>query len=433
MKDSGIPWFGKISKGWTIEKIKFNYEISTGKVLQSKKNNDNEILINFITAGNVFWNNVDLNDLPKMWATQEQIRKLRLKENDLLICEGGEAGRSAILTGLKIDCILQNHVHRLRSKNYFLNKFLMYVLKYFDDIGLLQTIVEKVTLSSLSTSTLGNIPIPLPKIDDELEQIVLYLDKKIKSIDNEITKNQSLIKLLQEKKQSKITHAVTKGLNDSVPTRDSGIEWIGDIPKHWQNNKLKRVLTLLKDGTHNPPPRLNEGILLLSSENIRDGYIDYDNNLSHISEKDHAEIQKTYKIQKGDILLTIVGTIGRSSIVKEDIIFSVQRSVAILRTIKKVNSEFMHYVTKGNHFKNQLSIKVNKTVQGGIYLGELKNIPIVFPKIDEQEKIVQFLDKEIGKIDSLLSKIESQITKLKEFKESLISSAVTGKIKVTQA
>ncbi len=209
MEDSGIEWFEKIPKGWGIQKIKFNYKISTGKVLQSKKNNDNEILINFITAGNVFWNTVDLNDLAKMWATPEQIKKLCVKENDLLICEGGEAGRCAILTGLKTNCILQNHVHRLRGKNYFSNKFLMYVMNYYHDIDLLQTIVEKVTLSSLSTSTLGDIPIPLPDTDDEVEQIVLHLDKKIKKIDSLLSKVKLQITNLQEFRESLISSAVT--------------------------------------------------------------------------------------------------------------------------------------------------------------------------------------------------------------------------------
>jgi type I restriction enzyme, S subunit len=209
MKNLEVQWFGKIPKGWSIQKIKFHYEITTGKVLQSNKNNDNEILINFITAGNVFWNTLDLNDLTKMWATPEQINKLRLKENDLLICEGGEAGRSAILTGLKTDCILQNHVHRLRGKNYFSNKFLMYVMKYYDDISLLQTIVEKVTLTSLSTSDLGNIQMPLPPTDDEIEQITSYLDKKTKKIDSLISKVELQISKLQEFRESLISSAIT--------------------------------------------------------------------------------------------------------------------------------------------------------------------------------------------------------------------------------
>jgi len=209
MENSEVQWFGKIPKGWSIQKIKFHYEITTGKVLQSNKNNDNEILINFITAGNVFWNTLDLNNLTKMWATPEQIKKLRLKENDLLICEGGEAGRCAILTGLKTDCILQNHVHRLRGKNYFSNKFLMYVMKYYDDISLLQTIVEKVTLTSLSTSDLGNIQMPLPPTDDEIEQITSYLDKKTKKIDSLISKVELQISKLQEFRESLISSAVT--------------------------------------------------------------------------------------------------------------------------------------------------------------------------------------------------------------------------------
>ena len=185
--------------------------------------------------------------------------------------------------------------------------------------------------------------------------------------------------------------------------KDSGVDWIGKIPEDWEVTRLKRILTLLKDGTHNPPSRTDNGVLLLSAENIRDGFIDYENNISYISEHDYNEMQRTYQIQKDDVLLTIVGTIGRCSIVKHDIKFSVQRSVAILRLIKEVEPKFLFYLIHGNLFQNQLFVGVNKAAQGGVYLGEIKNIIINLPKTKyEQNKIISFLDNQTSKIDSEL-------------------------------
>ena len=208
--------------------------------------------------------------------------------------------------------------------------------------------------------------------------------------------------------------------------KDSGVDWIGKIPEDWEVTRLKRILTLLKDGTHNPPSRTDNGVLLLSAENIRDGFIDYENNISYISEHDYNEMQRTYQIQKDDVLLTIVGTIGRCSIVKHDIKFSVQRSVAILRLIKEVEPKFLFYLIHGNLFQNQLFVGVNKAAQGGVYLGEIKNIIINLPKTKyEQNKIISFLDNQTSKIDSELEKNQKLVELLKEKRQAIIEQVVT--------
>ncbi len=195
MKESGMGWIGDIPEEWNAGKLKFHYDIISGKVLQSKQKIFDDILIDYITAGNVLWEKVDLDELSQMWTTKDEIERIGVKNNDLLICEGGEAGRSGILSNLKNTCIIQNHVHRVRSKNDASTKFLMYLMEFFHSSGILKTIISRVTIASLPKLTLANFPMITPTKEQNI--IVKFLNIKISNIDSEISKNKKLIKLLK--------------------------------------------------------------------------------------------------------------------------------------------------------------------------------------------------------------------------------------------
>ena len=196
---------------------------------------------------------------------------------------------------------------------------------------------------------------------------------------------------------------------------------LGEIPSEWEVKKLKELLDVLKDGTHNPPKRTEEGIPLLSAENIFNGKINYGINEKCISEEDYELMHKNYNIEKDDILMTIVGTIGRVAVVKDNKKFTVQRSVAILRSNKKVNNLFLTQFLSSTICKKELDRKSNSTAQAGLYLGELGKINIIVPSINEQEKIASILltvDEQIDNVDAL-------IEKNKELKKGLMQTLLT--------
>ena len=196
---------------------------------------------------------------------------------------------------------------------------------------------------------------------------------------------------------------------------------LGEIPSEWEVKKLKELLDVLKDGTHNPPKRTEEGIPLLSAENIFNGKINYGINEKCISEEDYELMHKNYNIEKDDILMTIVGTIGRVAVVKDNKKFTVQRSVAILRSNKKVNNLFLTQFLSSTICKKELDRKSNSTAQAGLYLGELGKINIIVPSIKEQEKIASILltvDEQIDNVDAL-------IEKNKELKKGLMQTLLT--------
>ncbi|MDY6226792.1 MAG: restriction endonuclease subunit S [Clostridium sp.] len=196
---------------------------------------------------------------------------------------------------------------------------------------------------------------------------------------------------------------------------------IGEIPSEWNVVKLKEVLDLLKDGTHNPPKRTETGIPLLSAENIFNGKINYGLNEKCISLDDYGLMHKNYEIEKGDILMTIVGTIGRVAIVKDNEKFTVQRSVAILKNNKKINNEFLAQFLSSDICKKELDKKSNSTAQAGLYLGELAKINIILPTLKEQEKIASVLST----VDEQIDNVDTLIEKNKELKKGLMQQLLT--------
>ncbi|MBM6837044.1 restriction endonuclease subunit S, partial [Clostridium saudiense] len=196
---------------------------------------------------------------------------------------------------------------------------------------------------------------------------------------------------------------------------------IGEIPSEWEVKKLKEVLEVLKDGTHNPPKRTEEGIPLLSAENIFNRKINYGINEKCISEEDYELMHKNYSIEKDDVLMTIVGTIGRVAVVKDNKKFTVQRSVAILRSNKKVNNLFLAQFLASTICKKELDRKSNSTAQAGLYLGELGKINIIVPSIKEQEKIASILST----VDEQIDNVDALIEKNKELKKGLMQTLLT--------
>jgi type I restriction enzyme, S subunit len=186
----------------------------------------------------------------------------------------------------------------------------------------------------------------------------------------------------------------------------------------WKKEKLGTVLTLLKDGTHNPPKRTDSGVPMLSALNINNGRINFNKDISFISKEDYEEMHKKYEITKNDILMTIVGTLGRVAIVKSQTKkFTVQRSVAIFRTDdSELLPVYLYYYIQGNDFQKNITLRSNTTAQSGIYLKELSNIEISIPPLFEQKKIADMLKS----VDYAIEKTEEIIEQTEKVKKGLI-------------
>ncbi|NQY82987.1 MAG: restriction endonuclease subunit S [Alphaproteobacteria bacterium] len=257
------------------------------------------------------------------------------------------------------------------------------------------------------------------------------MDNKTAEIDALIAKKEELLKLLAEQRTTLITHAVTKGLNSDAPMKDSGVPWLGQVPVGWGIIKLGHYLISLKDGTHGTHARVDEGPYLLSAKNIQDDELIYSDLDSRISEEEFVSINKNGSFKAGDVLLTIVGTLGRSAIypVHEEKI-SFQRSVATLRPISCLYNRFLMYSLQADSSQKQLLSKAKQSAQLGVYLSDISTMNISLPSLNTQKTIAGFLDNKTAEIDALQSKVETAIERLNEHRTALITHAVTGKIKV---
>lgn len=280
----------------------------------------------------------------------------------------------------------------------------------------------------------ARMPVVLPP-SDEQQAIVDFLDHETARIDTLITKKTRFIDLLKEKRQAVITKAVTKGLDDSVEMKESGLKWLGNVPRHWSVMACKYGCSLIKDGTHLPPPRVERGIPLLSVRNVQDGNFDFRPDDSMISESDYHELCRSFKPKANDVLLAIVGaTIGKTAVVPENMgLFHLQRSLAVFRVKKKLNHLFLNFIFQSAGYQQLLWENIGFSAQPGVYLGALSSFRIPVPPLDEQLKIVEYVIDKTQRTDMLIAKTERSVELLKEHRAALITAAVTGKIDVREA
>ena len=263
--------------------------------------------------------------------------------------------------------------------------------------------------------------------------IANFLDHETAKIDSLIEKQQQLIQLLKEKRQAVISHAVTKGLNPDVAMKDSGVEWLGEIPSHWGTVFLKMVIDV-RDGTHETPayvePTINS-YPLVTSKDVTGGWVDL-SECKHISESDYRSIIKRSNVAKGDILMPMIGTVGSPVIVKDELEIAI-KNLALFRTSDenlKIYNKFLYYFLNSEECNIQFILEGRGGVQNFVSLGTLRNLRLPYLSLNEQTEIADFLDYETTKIDHLINKVKQQIQLMQERRTALISAAVTGKIDV---
>jgi len=269
----------------------------------------------------------------------------------------------------------------------------------------------------------------LPEKDEQLK-IFQFLDHETAKIDILIEKQQQLIKLLKEKRQAVISHAVTKGLNPNAPMRDSGVEWLGQVPEHWKVSRIKNVVTKIVDGPHFSPKYHDEGYMFISARNIKvDRWSLGD--AKYVSEADFNEFNKRVRPEIGDVLLTKGGTTGVARAVDLDFPFQVWVHVAVLKTIQTMMDPFyLAYVLNGTACYEQSQQYTFGATNNDLGLSRIAKIFFARPPIKEQCELRLWLDDECKKFDRLIAKGIESIELMQERRTALISAAVTGKIDV---
>lgn len=408
-KESGVPWLGQVPEGWDVVKLRFLASIDTGA-------KDTE-------------NNTDDGEYP-FFVRSNTVEKIDSYSYD------GEA----VLTagdGVGVGKVFHyyNGKFDFHQRVYAFTKFRRITGKYFylcfSTFFKYQMYVNaaKSTVDSVRLPFLQNFTFPLPNPTDQ-KAIAAFLDQKTAEIDALITKKEELLKLLAEQRTALITHAVTKGLNPSVSMKDSGIDWLGHIPAHWEAIRLRFLLSEpLKYGANESAEFEDRS----DPRYIRITDVKEDGSLKEETFKSlPEEVAQPYMLDDGDILLARSGaTVGKTFIYRPSWGRAAYAGYLIrARISKKANADFIYRFLNSKAYWDWLnSIFIQATIQN-VSAEKYANLWVPFPPLEEQQQILDYVNGKLQHMDAVVDKTQQAIDRLKEYRTALITNAVTGKIDV---
>jgi type I restriction enzyme S subunit len=283
----------------------------------------------------------------------------------------------------------------------------------------------------LNLELVGDIPLPVVPLPEQTA-IAEFLDRETGKIDELAAEQRRLIELLKEKCQAVISHAVTKGLNPHVPMKPSGVEWLGDVPEHWDVMAIKRIVSEpITDGPHETPEFLDEGVPFVSAEAVSSGRIDFSKIRGHISAQDNERYSQKYSPKLHDIYMVKSGaTTGVTAIVDGRTDFNIWSPLAVIRCGEKSTPYFVLNFMRSRNFSEGVMLNWSFGTQQNIGMGVIGNLACTIPPLPEQTAIAEFVGAELAKFDSLTAEAQHAIDLLQERRTALISAAVTGQIDV---
>ena len=435
-KDSGMAWIGEVPKHWKVIKTSLAFQgIGSGTTPSTSKKeyyDDNG-------NGKYWLQTGDLED-GIVYDTSKKVSNIAIKECNLtfypidsiiIAMYGATIGKIGILgieSATNQACCVIPVTQKQIAKYFFYEFLACKPALLIAAIGGGQP--------NISQDTIKKLKIVIPPIIEQAA-IATYLDTHCAKIDNLISIQQKRIALLQELKQSVITHAVTKGLNPNVEMKQSGVEWIGDVPKHWEVCKLKHYSHIvLGKMLMSSPPKDSEGLYTLEkylkSKNV--GWLQLFLDEDNIDEMWFNQYEKSiYKLQENDIVMNEGGDIGKVSCWRGvDFDCYIQNSInKITADYNRVNAGFLCYWLYNLSSLGYFWSIVSQISIAHLTKEKLSNSPVVLPPITEQTAIASYLDHKCATIDTSISNAQHQIELLQEYKQSLITEVVTGKRKVT--
>ena len=286
-------------------------------------------------------------------------------------------------------------------------------------------------LPSMTQSDLGNNPVAIPPYVEQ-EIIASYLDKKCGEIDKAIATQEKRVELLKELRQNIITHALTRGINPDAPLKDSGVEWIGEVPEHWKVMKMNHALRSISDVNHYMPDSVSEGYPYIMTGDLKEYLSEIDlDSCKQISVDDYKELTVKSKAQKGDVIFARYATIGTVCYVDVDKDFVVSYSCVTIKPNSSIlDGLFLFYYLQTHTFFEDVSQSINSNTQGNVGIESLSASRLIVPPLSEQQEIVSYIESQTARLDKSIEKAEHQIELLQELKQSIITEVVTGKRKV---
>lgn len=431
-KDSGIEWLGALPKTWSLKKLKFLAQVIPSNV--DKKTTEGELPVLLCNYTDVYYNENIVVSLPFMsaTATAEQIKKFTLKSNDTIITKDSEDPKDIAIPAFVPEdipgVICGYHLAIVRPYESIYGAYIKRVFESGYSRATLGVRSNGLTRYGLGLQAIQNIFFPLPDVKEALK-IANFLDHETGKIDALIEKQQQLIKLLQEKRQAVISHAVTKGLNPAAPMKDSGVEWLGQIPAHWE---VKRVCQLFSESSRRASTD-DELQFPIFSVSIHHGISDKELDEEELDRKvTRSEDRSLYKVVRNNDLAYNMMRAWQGGFGATKLSGLVSPAYVVCNPRTPIDSYFFELVLRTPNAVTEL-----KRYSRGItdfrlrlYWDEFKNILVPVPSGGEVEQILSSIQHTNFLYGKLISVANRQIELLQERRTALISAAVTGKIDV---
>lgn len=429
-KDSGVGWLGEVPTHWSTGSIRWLARRYSGGT-PDKTNRA------FWEDGTVPWlNSGAVNDRlisePSTYITEDAFKNSSAKwipEGALVMALAGQGKTKGMVAQLTFASTCNQSMAAIIPGSEINSRFLYWWLE--SNYQNIRNMAGGDLRDGLNLELLGDIKCPLPQ-PEEQSSIANFLDRETAKIDALVAEQEKLIALLQEKRQAVISHAVTKGLDPNVPMKDSGVEWLGEVPGHWDSKRLKFLASNIKAGPF--------GSALTKDMYVDSGYkvygqeqvipADFSIGDYYIDEAKFAEFSQ-YKTRTDDVLISCVGTFGKIAVVPADAAPGIINPRLIrLRVAKNVMPLFLAEVLRSTVTFEQFSVLSRGGTMDVINIGTLSDIWIALPPVDEQSAILSEITTQMTRFDALMAEARTAITLLQERRTALISAAVTGQIDV---
>lgn len=414
-KDSGVEWLGPIPADWSISRLKKTFRLLTEKA---------DSRVNPVALENIEgWSGRYIES-----NSEFEGEGVKFEAGDILFGKLRPYLAKVFLAPYPGEAVGDFHV--LRARPGMLPRFAQYLMRSRSFIDIVDGSTFGSKMPRASRDFVGNMALPIPS-DDEQVDIAAFLDRETAKIDALVAEQEQLIALLKEKRQAIISHAVTKGLDPSVPMKDSGVEWLGEVPAHWEVTALKRHWTAT-DCKHLTAEFVDDGIPLASIREVQSRWVDLAEAKQTSEHFYELLIEGGRDPRPGDLIFSRNATVGEVAQVRVDHPpFAMGQDVVLLRRLDPASSpDFLQLVIRSTVVTEQLALFMVGSTFKRINVEEIRSLLIAFPPTDEQQEISNYLIARAGQFDKLVEEAVLSIKLLRERRSALISAAVTGQIDV---
>ncbi|WP_312929699.1 restriction endonuclease subunit S [Stutzerimonas nitrititolerans] len=427
-KESGVEWLGKVPADWEVQRLKF---VASHNDETLPENTDDQYEIEYVDISSV--------DLVQGITSTENMPFEKAPSRARRVVRHGDTLVSTVRTYLKAIAAVSNPPDNLiastgftviRANNEIDTGFLAC---YLQSQGFVDAVVANstgVSYPAINASDLVCLSVAYPADKKEQAKIAQFLDHKTAQIDRLIEKKQELIEKLQEERVTIITQVVTRGLTPTITLKDSGVEWLGKIPRHWQCVGFTKSISSQVDYRGKTPEKVQEGVFLVTAKNIKDGTINYELSKEYVRDDQYDEIMSRGKPEIGDLLFTTEAPLGEVANIDRTDIALAQRVIKFRGEATKLDNYFARYWFMSRPFQDHLKSLATGSTALGIKASKLFELRIALPPFEEQVSIRNFLDERLQALTATEAKITEAIESLQEYRTALITAAVTGQIDV---